>query len=325
MLCPLPTPDAEAYRRPRPKRHKVLIVKLGYSETLVPEIGNVCSLGDVFRTTVLLHLHKDDHVTWLTDAAAVPLLEGNPYIDRILTFDLISTLQLLGERYDVVINLEKIPGICSLVSRISAWRHYGFRFDEMTGDANAYENADEALAIATQEDAKRFNFKPWAQVLFSMLGAQWSGESYILGYKPAEAPSFDLGFNSHVGTKLPTKAWPERHWKELQRRITGRWSFSPQRHLNNLRGYIDWIASCRVLITCDSLGLHLGVALGRKVLALMGPTSPREFSPHANLRILTPPGDRDCVPCSRADCRAGDPCMDSITPAAVLEAIEDWM
>ena len=36
------------------KKQKVLIIKLGYSETLDPEIGRVPSLGDVMRTTVIL-------------------------------------------------------------------------------------------------------------------------------------------------------------------------------------------------------------------------------------------------------------------------------
>ena len=123
------------------EKHKVLIIKLGYSETLIPRVRPTCSLGDVFRTTPVLHLFKNDHVTWLTDEAAIPLLEGNPYIDRILPFDLMSVLQLEGERLDKVINLEKVPGVCALVDRIDAWSHYGFRFDQETGMAEAYEQA----------------------------------------------------------------------------------------------------------------------------------------------------------------------------------------
>ncbi len=101
--------------------NKVLIIKLGYSETLDPEIGDVSSLGDVLRSTVILHQFKNDHVTWLVDEKAYPLLEGNGYINRILIFNLISVLQLLSERYDTVINLEKSPGICSLADSINAW------------------------------------------------------------------------------------------------------------------------------------------------------------------------------------------------------------
>jgi heptosyltransferase-2 len=306
------------------RRHKILIVKLGYSETLAPQMRTVCSLGDVFRTTVLLHLFKDDHVTWLTDAAAVPLLQGNPHIDRLLVFDTLSVLQLQQERFDKVINLEKVPGVCALVTGIEAWAHYGFRFDAETGEAQAYERAHEALAVATREDVKRLNDRPWAAVLYSALGHEWHGESYILGYEPAGEVTHDLGFNMHVGRLMPVKAWPPAHWDELERLCEGRYTVSRQRHLDDLTGYMDWIHSCRMLITNDSLGLYLGVAMGRKVLGLFGPTSVTEQSPHPNLRIIRPDLDRECMPCCAAECALGDPCMAHLSPREVLQAVEEW-
>ncbi len=41
-------------------KEKVLIIKLAYSETLDEEIGLETSLGDMLRTTVVLHLFKDE-------------------------------------------------------------------------------------------------------------------------------------------------------------------------------------------------------------------------------------------------------------------------
>ncbi|GAG88071.1 unnamed protein product, partial [marine sediment metagenome] len=72
---------------------KNLIIKLGYSETLDKEIGTTTSLGDVLRTTVILNYFKDGDVSWLVDGRAYPLLEGNPFIKRILIFNLESVLQ----------------------------------------------------------------------------------------------------------------------------------------------------------------------------------------------------------------------------------------
>ncbi|MCX7591023.1 MAG: glycosyltransferase family 9 protein, partial [Kiritimatiellae bacterium] len=206
------------------KKNKILIVKLGYSETLVPYVRQTCSLGDVFRTTAILHLFKSDHVTWLTDESAIPLLEGNPYIARILPFNLMSVLLLERERFDKVINLEKVPGICALAGRIHAWAHFGFRLDEETGEAEAYDRAYEALAVATREDVRKLNNRSWAELVFEMLGSKWNGESFILGYKPGSVVTHDLGFNIHVGKLLPVKAWPLEHWQELERLVAGRYS-----------------------------------------------------------------------------------------------------
>ena len=101
---------------------KTLIIKTGYSETLDKNISYKSSLGDVLRTTVILHLLKDNHVTWLVDEHAFKLLHGNPYIDRILIYNLTSVLQLQRERFDTVINFEKVPGLCALADSVNAWR-----------------------------------------------------------------------------------------------------------------------------------------------------------------------------------------------------------
>ena len=69
------------------KINKVLIIKTGYSETLDQNISFKSSLGDVLRTTVILHLLKENHITWLVDKHAFKLLYGNPYIDKILIYD----------------------------------------------------------------------------------------------------------------------------------------------------------------------------------------------------------------------------------------------
>ena len=54
--------------------NKVLIIKLGYSETMDREISITSSLGDVLRTTVILNYLKSDEVTWVVDEKAFPLL-----------------------------------------------------------------------------------------------------------------------------------------------------------------------------------------------------------------------------------------------------------
>ena len=137
------------------KMSKVLIIKLGYSETLDKEISTTTSLGDVLRTTVILHLFRNDYVTWLVDEKAYPLLEGNEYINRILIYNLDSILQLQSERYDTVINFEKVSGICALSDSIKAWRRYGFRFDENKGEAEAYDGAEKVLLVSKNIDLKK--------------------------------------------------------------------------------------------------------------------------------------------------------------------------
>ena len=124
---------------------QVLIIKLGYSETLDGEIGRVPSLGDVLRTTVILHLFKNDSVTWLVDEKAYPLLKNNQYIARTLTYNSDSVSQIKSQSYDMIVNFEKDRNICSLLDSIKAKRYYGFRFDEITGKPHYYTGSEGAF------------------------------------------------------------------------------------------------------------------------------------------------------------------------------------
>ena len=167
----------------RRKKRKILIIKVGYSETLDAEVGNITSYGDVLRTTVILNLYKEDHVTWLVDEKALPILRGNPYIDRILIYNLTSVLQLQAEQFDTVINLEKVPGLCALADSISAWRRHGFRFDKRTGEAEAYDGTEGVLDVCRNIESKRHRTACWQEGLFEMVGAQWQGEEYVFSRK----------------------------------------------------------------------------------------------------------------------------------------------
>lgn len=300
---------------------KLLIIKLGYSETLDPEISQVSSLGDVLRTTVILHHFKDCHVTWLVDAKARPLLQQNPHIDRILAYDLTSVLQLQSERFDTVINFEKVPGICALADSIQAWRRFGFRFDEQRGTASAYDRCEQAFGLCQDPDLKRTHGQPWQKILLEAIGAEWTEQPYVLGYQPTRAEQFDIGLNHAVGSKWPTKAWPESHWKRLAELLEPDLSLTWQEGFDDLYRYIDWIHSCRTLVTCDSLGLHIALALGKRVVVLYGPTNAFETFLYGRGAAIYAQG-YDCLPCFSPHCHQAIPCMQTITPETVVEALE---
>lgn len=306
------------------KAEKVLIIKLGYSETLVGEISRKTSLGDVLRSTVLLNIFRDAHVTWLVDEKAIPLLKGNKGIDRIMPYDLTTVLQLKAERFDTIVNLEKVAGICAFADSLSGWRRYGFRFDPETGSAKAYDGSQHVLEMCLNQSDKLANTRYWEDILFDMAGSKWNGEIPELGFKPCSEERFDIGFNHHVGEKWPIKAWPAGYWKELERLIDGRFTISWQKGLDSLDDYIEWINSCALIVTNDSLGLHIAHTLGKKIVALFGPTLSNEVYIKNGVKLL-PEIEYDCLPCLSTVCVKTRPCMHEISPASVMAAIERLM
>lgn len=300
---------------------KILIIKLGYSETIDAGISKVSSLGDVLRTTVILYPFANDHVTWLVDEQAYSLLEGNPYINRILPYDLTSVLQLQSERFDTVINLEKVPGICALADSVSAWRRYGFRFDEQNGTAEAYDGCERVVSLCRDGDLKRIYQGSWQESLLQIVGATWEGQEYQLGYKPKSDEIYDVGLNWAVGSKWPNKAWPNENWDSLKELLNGCFNFSTQQGMDNLHDYIDWLNSCRLIVTNDSLGLHIALALKKKVVVLYGPTNPNETYFYGRGEVLYPETDYDCIPCLGTTCYRVKSCMEFITPVRVIDCI----
>jgi len=309
------------------KKEKVLIIKTGYSEFLESEKNSrKISYGDVLRVTPLLHLYKNDHITWVTDRKAFPLLERNPYIDRLLDYDLTTTLQLESEEFDIIINLEKVPGICALSDKIRARKaRYGFTFNTQTGRAEALDKAIEALAISSNPELKKANNKVYMEHLFEMVGREWKKEELILGYQPKSEEIYDIGLNVYVGEKWPTKLWSKGYWDKLEE-ILKENGFKVSRQdkqgpevLENLYGYIDWINSCKLIISGDSLGMHLGIALRKKVLGLFGPTPHKEVYFHGRGKAILPELPPNCMPCFKSVCERGRNCMEDISVEGVYE------
>jgi len=303
------------------KREKVLIIKVGYSETLDREIGGVTSYGDVLRTTVLLQIFKDSHVTWLVDRKALPILRTIEQIDRILVLDPLTILQLQAEHFDTVINLEKVPGLCALADSIKAWRRFGFRLDVRNGCAEAYEGTQTALSICNDMDNKRNHKKYVQQVLYEMIGKEWNGEEYVFGYQPKGSEQYDIGFNHEVGNKWPSKAWPPEYWKQIETLLQGKFTISWQQGLDNMEDYFEWIHQCRMIVTNDSFGLHLALSMKKQVVSLFGPTNPCEVHHYGLGKSVVPTTECPHFPCHQPRCTYSRPCMEELPPQDVYETI----
>jgi heptosyltransferase-2 len=305
---------------------KILIMKLGYSETLDSEIARIPSLGDVLRTTPILWALKekypDSRITWLVDRQAEPLLRGNHLIDRLLIWDEFVPFQLMKERFDVLINLEKIAGVCALSDMIDAWVKYGFRFDGINGTYHAYERGLDFIDYIKKKHTGKSR-DCWQKILIQMMGAEWKAQEYIIGYKPQQGKIFDAGLNYIVGSKWPHKAMPVEKWKELEKKLVGNgYKVSWQQGVDDLYKYMDWINSCRIIVSNDSLGLHIAFALKKKVIGLFGPTDSKEIYFYGNSKVVRAHEKCRFMPCYKLECISGMKCMEKININDVINNVD---
>ncbi|MDD5130453.1 MAG: glycosyltransferase family 9 protein [Candidatus Omnitrophica bacterium] len=306
---------------------KVLIIKMGYSETLDQALSITTSLGDVLRTTFILNYYKDWEVDWLVDGRAQQLLEYNKYIRRIFIYNPSIINELKKEYYDLVINLEKIPEVCFLAGSLNAKKRLGFGLkggraypgnylDNIVGDSNL-------IGICREHSKKKLNQNCFQEILATALKKTWRQERYILGYQPKSKIQYDIGFNWTTSNKWTNKAWPEAYWQKLEALLKDKYTVSWQKGLSNIFNYIDWINSCRLVVTADTLGLHICLALGKRVVALFGPTSHREIYAYGCGPYILPVSDYKCIPCLKPTCSKKKKCMEYILPEKVKEEIEN--
>ena len=77
-----------------------------------------------------------------------------------------------------------------------------------------------------------------------------------------------------------------------------------------------------LVITSDSLGLHLALGLNKKVVALFGPTAPEQIYMYGQGMKISTVCQRACVPCYQTQCDFEQTCMEDFDVETVVEAIE---
>lgn len=271
------------------------------------------ALGDVLRTTPILHpLVKEGEITWVTLDEAIPLLQEIPHITCLLPLS--RAQELKNEPFDLLLNADEDPRACMLAEALQAntKKGYGWR----NGTYVPFDKDAEYAYRLSHDDVLKFhvNRKTYQQILFEMTGMCWKGEDYLLGFRPAALETDAIGLNYLVGEKFQTKHWP--HWKVLEDNP----GVSVQQMYPSLNDYVDWIQSCRILVTSDSLGMHIALALRKRVVILMGSTSWREIETYG--RAIKIVALARCAPCYKKTCPQSFYCMDWISPKLVNSAVE---
>jgi ADP-heptose:LPS heptosyltransferase len=88
---------------------------------------------------------------------------------------------------------------------------------------------------------------------------------------------------------------------------------------NPLRHFTGIVSHCQVVLSGDSLAMHIALAMRCRVVALFGPTSSAEIDLFGRGQKIVP--DLDCLVCYRNTCDLRPNCMDSISATTVYETI----
>jgi heptosyltransferase-2 len=92
---------------------------------------------------------------------------------------------------------------------------------------------------------------------------------------------------------------------------------------HELREFFSLVDLCDLLVTGDTMALHVAVALGKKVVALFGPTSAAEIDLYGRGAKIA--SDASCVGCYRTSCDVKPTCMERISAREVFQAVQSLL
>lgn len=90
---------------------------------------------------------------------------------------------------------------------------------------------------------------------------------------------------------------------------------------NSILEFAAIINICSVIITSDSLCLHIASGLAKKIIAFFGPTSSAEIEMYGHGKKILP--NMDCVCCYKRDCDKIPNCTESINIDKLLRIVDE--
>ena len=332
---------------------RILIVKLG-------AMGDVLRTTSLLPT--LCGRFTNPHLTWITRRESLDLLENNPFLDTVLETNAESLARLQVETFDLIINPETSKESAALASLIKGKRKEGFGLSPRGTVFPFRRRARELFLTGLFDDIKKANEKTYEELVCELSGLPYkrippvlslteeevkSGEAFLAeNHVTRERPI--VGINTGGGTRWPLKRWTTEGFLQLTRRLVkgrrvqvllfgGPAEAEINRYIsekvkrgmtdtgcfNPPRPFASLLNLCDVLVTGDSLALHIGLGLGKRMVVLLGPTSTAEIDLYGLGAKLT--AAMDCLCCYRQTCERSPNCMESLSVDAVCQAVEEQL
>lgn len=335
----------------QPVKFKILIIKLD-------AVGDVLRTTSLLKP--LRKNYPDSNITWCTRQSSKELFKYNSFIDDVIVIEDDAYFRIKAEEFDLVINLDTSKISSSVASIAMGKRKKGFILNNMGYVEATSEYAQKWLEMSAFDDVKKANTKPYQQLMYEILELNFPIERPLLPFTDEERNKIQerefykninhdlpvLGLNIGVGTKWPSKGWPLTSWQDLIKRLGNKnyniillsgpeetWMASQLKDKynflidtgcdNSLLEFAAIVDLCDLVITADTLALHISTALDKKIIALFGPTSATEIELYGNGDKLSSTDGCKCY--YRKYCSEEISCMEKITIDMVIKAINSLL
>lgn len=329
---------------------KILVIKL---EAPGDVLRTTCILPP------LKEKYPNSHIAWIAREDSHELFKNNPYIDCLLFPSFSSYLKLKLERYNLILSLDSSFLGSQIATLSQGEEKLGFGYSSSGYVYPFNKEAEEWYEMGLFDFLKKKNKRTYQEIILDVCRLNPKNQKIIFNQDDEErafCSSFSkkhnlkgivIGLNTGGGRRWKNKRWtidgfvslislikenikdssvlllggPEE--KEINKVILekSKYKIIDTGCNNTIREFGALISLCDVIVTGDTLGLHIACALEKKVVALFGPTSYNEIDLYNRGKKLY--SDVDCLCCYKNDCRVSPNCMELIKPPYVFLAIKE--
>lgn len=333
-----------------PMGTKVLILKLA-------AIGDVLRTTPILRA--LRREYSPCHITWVAEESSLELLSYVPLIDRTVALGSPEAARLQWEAFDLCLSLDKHVASTVLAMEVLAREKRGFGFSRAGGLIPLNPEAAYAVALGMSDRLKfEENTKSYQEIMFGACKLPYRGEEYVFeipaGDLQRAAAHFRawgadgsrplVGLFTGSGDGFVHKEWTVEGYSRLITQIEEKTGSKclllggpDDEHRNQeilkrveapaidggcdntLAQFASLIDGCHVVVSGDTLAMHLAIARGKRVVALFGPTCPQEIDLYGRGEKVVSP--IECAPCYRDTCEVEVHCQELIAPDDVFQAV----
>jgi len=300
------------------------------------------------------------HLTWVTDSPSHVLLQGNPLIDRVLSTDQSDLLVLGALEFDIALIVDKSLKATGVLRKTKVEQIFGFVADPRTGAILPATSAAQKLWELGLDNHQKFfeNQKTEIQLVHEALElGPYQRDDYFLPLTQEEKKISHLrrnewqenknqmlvGINTGASPTIPYKKLSIENHRELIHQLFEKGyqnivllggKEDAQRNLEigeglrihqsptnlGLRDGLVSVNACDIIITGDSLGMHMAIACQKFVVAWFGPTCAQEIELYGRGRAIK--SKAKCGPCWKRLCAEALMCYDLVALNEMSEAVQ---
>jgi heptosyltransferase-1 len=258
-------------------------------------------MGDIIHAlpavASLKHSFPGSHLTWIVEPKWAPLLEENPFIDRLVLLrrdspaGLFESWRSLREgRYDFAVDFQGLIKSALVASAARPNRIFGFHHTQVRERIAALFYSNKTLSRSAHVVDRNLD-------LAAAAGAAAPLRTFPLpaGRAEGDLPAGDFVLASPLAG-WRAKQWPIEHYRALGERLRLELGIplvldgppgAALPHSSGLPGLIHATRRAAAVVGVDSGPLHLAAALGKPGVAIYGPTDPARNGPYGgSLRVL---------------------------------------